>query len=123
MINKQTTTTFHRTLFATEMESVVCLKRDDDQREGVVTSYKLFDCRWSITQKTGNPIQGEMSSNHRRTLHVPRVEMRRVGINYFNAADRFVDIQGRIWQPESTTMLDIKLFENHYDIECLRVDQ
>ena len=121
-LNKRNTKTFHRVLYSTEMESVTLLKREDDQREGVVTSLILYQCRWSRIFKQGEPYQGDMFSDHTRVLHIPRVELDRVGVPYINAIDRFIDEQGRWWQPESTTLIRIQLFENQLCIACLRVD-
>lgn len=121
-LNKRTTRVFHRYLYATELQSVVLIKRDNDQREGVQKTLQLFNCRWSRIYKTGEPYQGDMSSSHTRELHIPRQELDRVGVAYLNAIDRFVDQDGRYWQPESTTQLTVQLFENHCCLICLRVD-
>lgn len=121
-LNKRNTRVFHRTLFATELESVTLLKRDDDQREGVVTSYTLFQVRWSSIRKTGQQIQADETSDHRRQLHIPRVELERIGVHYINSLDRFVDEQNRTWEPESTTEIAIRLWENHVDVYCKRLN-
>lgn len=122
-LNKRNTKVFHRTLYAGILESVILLKRNDDQQEGTVTAIQLFQVRWGQIAKTGEPIAGDMSSEHTRTLHIPRCELDRVGVWYINAADRFQDEQGRIWEPESTTTIDVKLFENHLCVNCKRLDQ
>jgi hypothetical protein len=121
-INAANQRVFHRTLFAGMLQTVILLKREDDQREGTVTAYKLFDVWRGQIYKTGQPIQGEMSSDHRATWHVPRVELDRVGVHYINALDRIVDKNGWYWQPESTTNIVTKLILVHLDIDCLRVD-
>lgn len=113
---------FHRTLYAGWNQTVTLLKRGDDQQQGTVRKVILFNCRWGQISKTGEPIAGDESSNHRRTLHIPVVEMLRVGVSYINAADRFVDRDGRYWQPESTTNIQTKLGEVHWCVDCLRVD-
>jgi hypothetical protein len=120
-LNKNNTRTFHRTLYAGQLETVTLLKRDDDQRQGVVRSVKLFECRWSAIAKTGETYDGDMVSDHRRQLHIPRIIMDRAGVNYINPADRFVDKEGRTWCPESTEVIDIKLFENHICVMCQRL--
>ena len=114
--------TFHRRLKAGQLETVVLLKREDDQREGIVVSLVLYQCWWSMIFKSGEPLLGDMSSAHTRLLHLPRCELDRVGVAYVNAIDRFVDEQGRYWQPESTTQLVVKQFEQQMDVACLRVD-
>ena len=123
-LSPQNTRNFHRHLYAGQLETVTLIKREDDQRMGTTRKYKLYGCRWSRIQKTGEPIEGDMSSNLARLLHVPRTELDRhsIAVSHLAAADRFVDKQGRYWQPESTTMLTFKLWENHVCLECLRTD-
>jgi hypothetical protein len=121
-LNKSNCSGFHRKLYAGMLESFTLLKRDDNQRQNVVTKYAIHQIRPSRIHKTGQTIQGDMSSDHRRTLHVPTVEMERLGINHFNPLDRFIDKEGRWWQPESGTMITSQLFERHQCIHCLRVD-
>jgi hypothetical protein len=122
-LNEKNTRTFHRTLYGGTgmLQTVTLLKRDDDQRQGNVTAYKLFQVRWSRIFKTGEPILGDMSSSHTRTVHLPRIELDRVGVAHINALDRFVDREGVTWQPESTTNITVKLFQNHICVVCLRV--
>lgn len=121
-LRPETCRTFHRHLYAGWNETVRLLKRGDDQLAGMVTEYTLFDCRWARVFKTGQPIATQMSSDHRRTLHVPRIEIERVGVSHINALDRFVDRQGRFWQPESTSLLTIKLGQQHVCVECWLTD-
>ncbi len=122
-LNARNTRFFHRTLYASELQSISILKRGDDQREGEVTKYTLYQCRRSIITKTGEPIAGEMTSYHRVTWHIPTCELKRVGINYLNSADRIIDEdEGSIYQPESTTSITLKTFSNHQNIDCLRIE-
>lgn len=121
-LNKRTTLHFHRILYATELETVTLLKRNQDMNAGIVTSYKMYDCRWGQTIKTGEPLQADMLSNHRRAIHIPRLELKRIGIQDISPLDRFIDVEGRYWQPEATTHITLKLWENHMCIDCLRVD-
>lgn len=120
-LNRRTTRTFHRRLYATELESVTLLKRKDDQKQGTVTSHKLFQCRWSRTIKTGEPLAGEMLSSHAAQLHIPRIELDRIKVHYINPIDRFIDRKGRTWQPESTTTITEKLFSNHVCVDLLLI--
>lgn len=122
VLRKLNTRTFHRSLYAGLLETVTCLKRDDNQRQGTVRAVKLFDCRWSRITKGGQPVRGGMTSDHQRELHVPAIEMERAGVRYFSALDRFVDKEGRYWQPESGDTLTAKLLENHWCVPCRRVD-
>lgn len=121
-LNVRNTRTFHRCLYAGILESVTLLKRNDNQQQGTVTSYALFQCRRSMIFKMGETLQGDMNSDHRATWHVPRIELDRIGISYLNPLDRIVDNKGRYWQPESNMLITIKLFENHVCVDCLRVD-
>jgi hypothetical protein len=132
-LNPRNTRVFHRTLFSQQMKTVFLLKRGDDQNQGTVTQYKLFNCRRGKIFKTGEPHQGDMVSDHMCTWHIPRVELDRVGVRYLNALDRLVEItddwgnrldqsEYRYWHPEATTNIDVKLFMNHIDLQCLRVD-
>ena len=121
-LRKNNTGTFHRTLYGGQLEKITLLKRGDDQRQGTVTSLVIYQCRRSRIHKTSEPIQADMTASHRTTWHIPRVELTRVGVNYLNSLDRIVDGENRYWQPEATTMISVNLFENHYDVDCVRVD-
>jgi len=121
-LNQRTTRTFTRTLYAGILQTVTLLKRNDDQQEGTIRSIQLFDCRQSRVFKTGEPIQGDMSVDHITMWHIPRRELDRVGVSYINAADRLIDKQNRYWQPESNTVIEVKLFENEVDLQCKRTD-
>ncbi len=118
VLNRRTTRTFHRILYATELESVVIYKRKDDQKGGVIVAHRLFQIRWSRVFKQGQIIAGDMSTAEIKTLHIPVIEMERVGIPYINAADKFQDDQGRFWEPESDSPMRIQLFRNHHCIDC-----
>lgn len=85
---------------------------------------KVFvgNCRWARIFKQGEPIAGQMASEHFRELHVPRIEMERVGVAYFNALDRFIDKQGRYWQPESDSLITVKLGLMHVCVQCRLTD-
>ena len=114
--------TFTRTLYAGWLETVTLLKRGDDMEGSVVTTLLLFDVRPGQIWKTGEPIAGQMTSDHRRTWHIPRRELDRVGVNYINMLDRIVDKEGRHWQPESTTRIGMKLGMVEIDVDCLMTD-
>lgn len=116
--------TFYKRLYGGVgvLETVTLLKRDDDQLEGVVTAYRIFNARRSLIYKSGQAIFQDMTSAHRVRWHIPYPEIERVGIHYLNVLDRIVDPQGRYWQPESNTTITSKLQDNHFCLECLRVD-
>jgi hypothetical protein len=122
-LNKRNTRTRHRVLYGGQLESVTLLKRDDGHlRQNVVTTYTLFQCRWqSPLSRSGQNLDGDITSYNSRTLIVPQVELYRVGVKYVSALDRFVDEQERTWQPESNTDIDERLFLNYWKINCLRV--
>lgn len=120
-LNRKTTRTFHTKLYATELESIWLQKRGDDQLEGRVVTYQLFQCRRSRISKLGEPILGDMSSADRTVWHIPRIELDRVGVNYIDPLDIIIDQNGRKWQAESDTGIEEKLFSNHYCILCKRL--
>ena len=119
-INRENSHVFHRSLYAGQLEEVKLLKRDDDQRQGTVRAVILFDCKWSSIRKAGQTLDGDVDSVHTRRLLIPKVELEAAGVNHLNPLDRFTDEQGRTWQPESTTGIDVKLFENFIACDCLR---
>ena len=114
--------TFHRCLYSGILQTIVVLKRNDDQQQGTVRSIKMFQVRQSMQTKTGEAIQGDMSSDVRCSWHIPKIEMDRVGIAYFNVLDRIVDKHNRYWQPEAPQTITNKLFEDHYCLDCVRID-
>lgn len=122
VIRKNNTNSFFRKLFAGQVETVCLLKRENDQRAGTVRTVHLWPVRWKPILQTGEPYQGSMTSVNRRTVCIPRFALDEAGVAYISALDRFKDEQGRHWQPESTTVIDIKLFENIVNVDCLRCD-
>ena len=125
-MNPKNTQHTYRTVFAGMTETVTLLKRGDDQAMGTITAYTLYKCRRSKIHKTGELIQGDMTANHRTIWHIPRVQLDKVGVKFLSAADRIVQTKGRekgwTWQPEATTMIDLKLLSNEFDLHCLRTD-
>lgn len=85
---------------------------------------KVFvaNCRRESISKTGQAIQGEMSSLEQVVWQVPAIELARNGVNYINVLDRIVDMFNRFWQPESGQSIHNRLFENQIFIYCVRVD-
>jgi hypothetical protein len=122
VLRKTTTRSFYRFLYAGEDETVTLLKRNDDLAEGIVRSLTVFHARRRPVYKTGQPIQGELSSNERAEWMIPAAELARVGVNYINVLDRIVDKQNRFWQPESGDTIRNRLWENYCSIACQRVD-
>ena len=104
------------------LQTVTLYKRGDDQLEGTVTTYSLYPVRWSRITKSGQPIQGDMSSSHGRKLHIPREVLDPLGIWYINVCDQFKDEDGALWQPESPQSLTNALIGNHLCIDCLLVE-
>lgn len=125
-MNRANTRGFHRFLYAGQLSKVRLIKRGDDQLEGAQTNLTLFDVRWSRYSKTGEPIQSDVTSEEHRVLQIPRVQLERAGVNYISAADRFVELdgpsKGSTWQPESTTQIEVRLFENQVFVGLLRTD-
>ena len=126
-IGPLTTKTFHRTLYAGMLQTVVLLKRNDDQQQGTVTAYTLFECRQSMVFSDGQPIQGDEQVNTRCIWHIPRISLDAIGIDHIMPADRLTNLNAPFgvrgtWAPEATTELIRKLFSNHYCVHCLRID-
>jgi hypothetical protein len=121
-MNKRNVRSFHKFLYAGQLETVTILKRNPDLNASVVTAYDLFNCRWSRLTKRGQQLDGEDTSNYRRTLHIPRAELDRVGVNYINALDRFIDQENRYWQAESQLTITVKLFQQHICVECFSIN-
>lgn len=125
-LRRNNTRRFTRKTYAGITEKVRIHKRNDDQQQGTVTTYILFRVRRSQIEKTGETIQGDMVSDHTTVWHIPRTELERVGINYLNPLDRIEQLVGREagswWQPEATTIIDVKMFGNEICLACLRVD-
>lgn len=121
-INRKNQKTFHRHLYAGMNETVTLHKRGNDQRQGTVTKYLLFQCRWSKIYKAGEPLQADMSSAHSRRLHIPVIELERNGIAFINAADEFIDKEGRHWRPESKQTITVQLIQQHFCVDCVRCD-
>lgn len=120
-LRKELTTNFDRCLYGSILQKVILLKRGDDQQQGTVTTYTLFNIRWSELHKSGETIQGDMDANHTTTIHIPRIEMNRIGVWYFSPLDRFIDVAGAIWQPESPQQFANRLFTNHVHIDVRMV--
>lgn len=126
-IDPTNTRSFHRTLYAGMLMTVTLLKRNNDQQQGTVRSVSLFEVRQGMVFKDGEPIQGDMTSNHRCVFHIPKIALDAAGVAYINAADR-IDNRGAsfgvpgVWEVESTTEEVVKLFGNHICCHCLRVD-
>lgn len=115
-------TSFHRQLYAGQMERVILLKRNDDQQEGVVRALVLFECRRGNVQKTGEAINTDTQAVHSCQWVIPCIQLRAVGVNYINVCDRIVDQFNAFWQPESPQTITLSQFDQYYIVECLRVD-
>ncbi len=115
---------FYRRLYGGKgmLQTVTLYKRKDDLKQGEVSTHVLYRCRFSMIFKTGEPLQGEMLSSHSRRLHIPNIELRRVGVHYLNPTDYFKDRDGRLWQPESPQMITDKLLETHWCVDCLMIE-
>lgn len=131
VLRKYNTRTSYRYMIGAIAKPIKLLKRNDDQQQGIVRAVIVWDCRRSDITKTGQTLAGDMVSNHRASWLIPVVQLARVGVNYLNPLDRIVEylddgrvplLQPRWWQPEADTNIDGKLFENWYQVFCLRVD-
>lgn len=118
-MNAQNQRGFERKLFAGMLETITLFKRGDDQREGTVKALTVFNARRGKIYKSGEPLRGDMATGHGATWHIPRPELDRVGVAYLNNLDRIVDKQGRTWQVESPSPIEVKLFQVHVDLHCV----
>lgn len=131
VLRKYNTNTSYRYLYGREQKGITLLKRDDDQLQGTVTALQVWNCRRGDITKTGQTLQGDMASSHRCTWYLPSEALLRAGVHYINPLDRIVEKTDdggveinpwRYWQPESSTRIEVKLYENFVVVECLRVD-
>ena len=123
-INRANSRTFHRRLYAGMLEKVIVYKRDPLLQAGTVHKYCLFDVRPSQIQKSGEQLggtDGSMGAKEYRVFHVPRIEMDRVGIQFFNAGDVFEDKEGRQWATLAPETIRTKLLQQHVCVETERL--
>jgi hypothetical protein len=113
---------FQRRLYAGQLEKVILLKRLDDQNEGSVTAYTLYQCRRGNITKSGEAIYKDTGAFTYLQWLIPCTELRRVGVNYLNVLDRIVDQFGMFWEPESPETITLAIFDNFYVIPARRVD-
>lgn len=122
-LRRNNTRTFTRRTFAGMLESVKIYKRGPDQYQGTIATYILYNCRIGKIFRSGESMQGEMVVSTLCTWHIPRIELQRVGIQYISSLDRIEQLvgpgKGRFWQPEATTTIEHKLFENEIDVSCM----
>ena len=126
-LNPQTTRDFIPRLYAGMLQTVILLKRDNDQRQGTVRAVTLVNCRQSMVFKHGEPIQADWSTQSRCVWHIPKVSMEMAGVAYINATDRIDNRNATfgvpgIWQAEANTEIIVKLFGNVVNVHCLRID-
>src|SRR5689334_3418805 len=121
-LNRRNSAVFHRTLYAGELEWVYLLKRGDDQKEGQVTRYKIFQARRGNLSKSGEALDGDDAAFHSCQWVLPGTELKRVGVNYINVLDRIVDQFNMHWQPESPNSIILSQFDNFVIIDCVRID-
>jgi hypothetical protein len=121
-LTPKTTRHFYRTLYSGEMQKIRFLKRGDNQQAGTVTAYILFNCRAGDIIRTGEIIDGNMSSGDRTYWVIPVQELKRVGLSYVSPADRIEDLKtGRVWEPEAPQNIDLKTFDNYFKIYVVRL--
>lgn len=121
-LNRFNSSTFHRFLYGGQLERVILLKRLDDQQEGSVTAYTLYECRHGNTSKNGEAIQGDIAATHSTQWVIPNIMLQAVGVNYINVLDRIVDQFNTWWEPESPQTITLSQWYNYTIIECLRID-
>lgn len=113
---------FHRKLYAGQLERITLLKRGDDQQEGTVVAYTLYQCRRGNITKSGEAIYLDVPAFDYIQWLIPCVELRRIGVNYLNVLDRIVDQFGAFYQAESPETMTLAIFDNYYVVPSRRVD-
>lgn len=113
---------FHRKLYCGQLERVILLKRGDDQQEGTVTAFTLYNCRRGNVTKSGEAINLDVPAFEYVQWLIPCTELRRVGVNYLNVLDRVIDQFNQWWNPESTETMTLAIFDNYYVVPSRRVD-
>jgi hypothetical protein len=122
-------------LFADLTVPVRLFKRGDGQQANRVTEYRLFACRRGQVVRTGEHVDGETTTGHTTTWHVPAAEFKRHGVEYLSSMDRIVEDhapgevnaplpqdQWEWWEPLADTVVTEKLMGTHVDVECRRTD-
>lgn len=123
LVTRQNQNVFYRNLYHTWHEtSVTLLKRNNDQQQGTVVSYLLFNIRRRQISHTGEPIQGSMGAGDFVEWMFPMIELQRVGLNNINALDRIVDNDGQTWQPEAPDTIRFRLGKNYISVSTRRAD-
>lgn len=122
VLTRNNSQVFHRMLYAGQLEKILLYKGGDDQSEGQITVFWLFECRRGNLSKSGEALQGEMAVSHSVQWLIPCTELRRVGVNYLNVIDRIVDQFNAWYEPESAQDLTLSQFDNYYLVNCVRVD-
>lgn len=121
-MRRRNTQVFHRGLYRGQMETVILLKRGDDQQEGTVIQHTLFQVRRSNLSKSGEAIAFDVPASTAIQWLIPCTELRRVGVNYLNVLDRIVDKYQMWWEPESPQNIELAIFDNYYIVNAIRVD-
>lgn len=121
-LNKNNCKVFHRTLYAGQLVTVTLLKRNDDLQQGTVRKITLHQCRQSRETKSGQTIQQDVTAGKTTVWHIPRVELDRVGVAYLSALDRIIGDNGAYWQPEAPNRIEVKLFRNMINLDCVSID-
>lgn len=122
-LNRYNTRHFHKYLYGPGiLETVVLLKREDGMNAANVTRVTIYNCRWSAVTKRGQQLDGDVQSDHRRNLHLATSDLNRAGVLHINPLYRFIDKEGRYWQPESDDLIKVPLMLNHMCVPCQIMD-
>ena len=92
--------------------TITLLKRSNDQAQGTVTSYQLYQCRRRPSMfHTGEPIEFHTGSADYAEFMIPKRELEAVGLTSLdlNAGDRIRDVDGYLWQIEANDVIRIRL--------------
>lgn len=121
LIRRNNSKTYHRRVFAGQLQRLTLIKRDDDQQEGTQRTLTIFQAWRSEVSKSGEPIQAGMAATQTVTWYVPKTELDRVGVDHVNVLDRLIDKQygTGVWQPESDQQINTHLWGNYVEVNCV----
>lgn len=104
------------------MRTIVLNKRGTEQNQGSGTNHTLFNCRRKKVFYGGQNLTGQMTTNNYTIWQIPREELDRVGVANLNIIDTITDTtNNQVWQPESSDVIILQLFENFVNVPCKRI--
>ena len=120
-LGPNTTRNFHRKLYP-GLRTIILHKRGRGSAQSTGTNYILFMVRQKRIHYGGQNVDGNMNTNDYCEWMIAREELDRVGVDDINIIDTITDVKtGEIWQPESSDILENKLWRNYLNIPTKRI--